>query len=182
MTVAEFMQFDDGTDTRYELVRGVPAAMAPPSGLHVEISSRIFRILSRQLAQPCRALSGGGVSLALDDVSYREPDLFVSCEPLPDQIFSQPRLIVEVLSPSTEKEDRSTKLDFYKSFPSCEAILHVWQDRRRAELHLREGASWRVTDTIGAGTVDVPSLGVRLDLDEVYPEGFQEMPDYDPGI
>ena len=47
-------------------------------------------------------------------------------------------MIVEVLSPSTEKEDRTRKLDFYKGFWTIEAILFVWQDAQRVELPERK--------------------------------------------
>ena len=57
------------------------------------------------------------------------------------------------LSPSTEKEDRTRKLDFYRSFATVEAILFVWQDTRRVELHERTEGGWLVRDMIGGGTV-----------------------------
>ena len=41
MSVADFVQWDDGTDTRYELALGAPVAMAPPSGRHAEIARNI---------------------------------------------------------------------------------------------------------------------------------------------
>jgi hypothetical protein len=47
MTVAEFLEFDDGTDTRYELVDGVPVAMSPPAGRHVFITSNVLRAPGR---------------------------------------------------------------------------------------------------------------------------------------
>lgn len=175
MTVAEFVAWDDGTEVRHELVHGRPVAMAPPSGRHVVLTRNVARALDRQLEPPCGAFIGGGVAREEADDQFRLPDVFVTCEPTPAQFFRSPRLVVEVLSPSTEKDDRTTKLDFYQSLPSVEAVLLIWQEHRRAQLHVRQGARWLAQDQIGSGTLDVPSLGVSLSLDEIY-EGL-DVPD-----
>jgi Uma2 family endonuclease len=168
MTVAEFYDWDDGTDIRHELVRGVPVAMAPPTGRHSVIINSVQRSLDRHLASPCRAYSSGGVARDDTDDECRLPDVFVSCEPVPLRCFTAPRLIVEVLSPSTEKEDRTDKLDFYKLLPSVELVLLVWQDKRRIQLHSREGLRWPAQDLIGTGTVSLTTLDLSLSLDEIY--------------
>jgi len=173
MAVAEFVDWDDGTEVRHELAHGAPVAMAPPSGRHVVITRNVARALDRQLRAPCGAFAGGGVARADADDQFRLPDVLVTCEPTPERYFRAPRLIVEVLSPSSEKDDRTDKLDFYQSLPSVEAILLVWQERRRAQLQLRQDARWVVQDLIGAGAFEVPSLGVSLSLDEVY-DGLDE--------
>lgn len=168
MTVAEFYDWYDGTDVRHELVGGVPVAMAPPSGRHVVIASNIQGSLQRRIPPPCRVLPGGGVAHGEADGECRVPDVFVSCEPTPPRYFTRPRLIVEVLSPSTEKEDRTDKLDFYQSFPSVESILFVWQDRRRVQLQTREGVRWSTQDLIGTGTVRLAGLDLSMSLEEIY--------------
>src|SRR5215213_68835 len=110
MTVAEFLVWDDGTDARHELAYGLPVAMAPPSGRHVVITRNIARELDRRLAAPCGAFTAGGVARLESDDQFRMPDVFVSCEPIPAVYFREPLLLAEVLSPSTEKEDRTDKL------------------------------------------------------------------------
>ena len=77
-------------------------------------------------------------------------------------------MIVEVLSPSTEKEDRTRKLDFYKGFWTIEAILFVWQDAQRVELQERNPNEWLVRNVIG-GTLTVSCLASEIPLDEIYP-------------
>lgn len=168
MTVAEFVRWDDGTATRHELAHGVPVAMAPPSGRHVVLTRNIARALDRQLKAPCGAFVGGGVARQESDDEYRLPDLFVSCEPTPEHYFRYPQLIVEVLSPSTEKEDRTDKLDFYRSLPSVTAIVLIWQDRRRVQVVERKDGRWLIGDLVGGGSVEAPGLGISLSLDEIY--------------
>src|SRR5918993_4176693 len=168
MTVAEFVDWDDGTEVRHELAHGVPVAMAPPSGRHAGIVGNVAAILSRQLARPCRVPQGGGVARANADDKFRLPDVLVTCEPTPERYFRAPRLVVEVLSSTTEKDDRTDKLDFHHSLPSVEAVLLIWQERRRVQLQLRDEGRWIIRDLIGAGTLDMPSLRVGLSLDEIH--------------
>lgn len=169
MTVAEFLAYDDGTQTRYELVNGALVAMNPPATRHAEVVQNIGEALNRQLGLPCRAFWGGlGIARSEEDQTWREPDLIVTCTRPQPGFFSAPRLIVEVLSPSTERDDRTTKLDFYETFPSVEAILLVWQDERRVRLRERGPDRWIDQDVIGTGTVLVRSLNVELTLDDIY--------------
>lgn len=174
LTVAEFVRWHDGTDTRHELVGGRIVAMAPPSGRHAVITSNVYDGLKARVRPPCRPLFGAGVARDLDANECRIPDVFVTCEPVPEHVFL-PRLIVEVLSPSTEKEDRTAKLDFYQSLTSVQAVLLVWQDRRRTVLHTREGPRWPAQPFIGTSTVPLQDLGVELPLDEIY--AGVELPD-----
>lgn len=166
MTVAEFVARDDGTGTRYELAYGAPMAMAPPSGWHVVITRNIARAIERQVHARCGVVMSGGVARAEGADELRLPDVFVSCEPTPPVYFREPRLVVEVLSPPTEKIERTAKLDFYRSLPSMEAILFVWEDQRRVQLIEWDGARWMMRDV--SSRFDIAGLGVGLRLDDIY--------------
>lgn len=176
MTMAEFLEYDDGTDTRHELVDGVPVAMIPPATRHVRICRNIGQALARQLRRPCEAFwSSAGVALGEAERNRRQPDIFVTCVRPAKGYFLEPRLVVEILSPSTEREDRTTKLDFYESLPSAPAILLVWQDQRRVRLRVRGEAGWQDQDVVGSGTVHVEALGVELTPDELYDDPWGEL-------
>lgn len=167
MTVAEFLAFEDGTDTRYELVNGAAVAMRPPSERHTAIASAIAGALFRKLVPPCRPYMAVGVAEGAAATSWCVPGIFVAC--VAGAGYSeQPRLLIDIRSPSSEKDDRTTRLDFYKTFPSLEAILFVWQDTRRVELHERSGEAWIVTDRIGTSSVRPKDLPIAIDMDEVY--------------
>lgn len=182
MTVAEFLAYDDGTQTRYELVDGELVAMNPPATRHAQICQNIGNALDGQLRKPCRAYwSSAGVALGESERNWRQPDILVTCVRPAKGYFLDPGLVVEVLSPSTEKEDRTTKLDFYESLPSAPAILLVWQDQRRVRLRTRGEAGWQDQDVVGSGAVRVEALGVELALDEIYHDPWEGAPDEAPG-
>jgi Uma2 family endonuclease len=167
MTVREFLTYDDGTGTRYELVDGELVAMEPETELHTKLISRLFEALALRLEPPCRPYHGGGVCLSEDDDTWRQPDVFVSCASGED-FNQQPCLVIEVMSPSTEGEDRTRKLDFYRRFPSVEAVLLVWQETRRVEFHERNEEAWFVRDLAADGTIVLRHLGLEISLDEIY--------------
>lgn len=166
MTVGEFLAYDDGTDTRYELVGGDMVAMNPPAEAHVRITMNVYDAITPLPRRPCRAYMGGGVWRAEGDDTWREPDIFISCGP--DGFSRVPRLVIEVLSPSAEKEDRTRKLDFYRGFESVEAIHFVWQDTPRVELQERVAEAWLVRDVIGGGNLSIAALGLEIRLAEIY--------------
>ncbi len=182
MTVAEFMAWPGWATSarRHELIGGAMRAMNPPRARHAEIVQNIARIVERQLPPPCRAYyAGAGVARSETDRTWREPDLVVTCVRPHRDFIREPRLIVEVLSPSTEQEDRTAKLDFYETLPSLEIVLLVWQDERRVRLRRRDGADWQDHDLVGAGTVEMRPLGLTLALDEIYADPWADLAEPD---
>lgn len=168
MTVAEFLAHDDGSSTRYELVDGVMVAMNPPHPRHADIVENVGRTLDPQVPPSCRVYrTEVGMAASDEGRHWREPGVVVTCVRPEAGYIRSPRLVVEVLSPSTEKDDRTTKLDFYETLPSLEAILLSWQDSRRVRLRTRRGDDWIDHNVIDSGTVQIESLGVELTLDEI---------------
>ena len=175
LTVGEFLAQDHDPTMRFELVDGIMVAMNPPHFGHAQLVQSIGLLLVRSLPSPCRAYwSATGVAESDDGTTWREPDIVVTCVRPDGAYVKTPRMLVEVLSPSTEKDDRTTKLDFYETLPSLEAVLLVWQDERRIRLRSRGAAGWVDQDVIGSGTVAIPGLGVSLSLDEIYADPWDE--------
>ena len=109
---------------------------------------------------------GGGVWRYPHDDTWRRPDLFISGER--DGFSRAPRMVIEIVSPATEGDDRTRKLDFYRRFESVEAILFVWQDTPRVELQERAEGAWLLRNVIGGGDVPITALGLELPLAEIY--------------
>jgi Uma2 family endonuclease len=81
-----------------------------------------------------------------------------------------PRLIVEVLSPSTEAYDRGRKFEHYKSIASLKEYLLVASDRVHLDLYTRQATGqWLLTSASGPdGTIDLGSVGCRLTTSALY--------------
>ena len=140
MSLAEFLRWEDGTDTRYELVGGFPLAMAPPAEAHRMLATRLASRIDAALAgrRPCNAqIEAGIVRLDRAD-SYFVADIAATCTPNERrrQAIKDPILIVEILSPGTERHDRLTKVPVYRSIDS---VRRDPADRFRE--HLCRGAA-----------------------------------------
>jgi len=173
MSLDEFLRWDDGTDTRYELVDGVPAAMAPPAEAHrilaMRLGSRIDAALQNR--RPCNAQIEPGVVRPDRIASYYVPDIAVTCQPNEPgrQAMVAPILIVEILSPNTERSDRRLKLPAYQAIDSVREILLIDADSLHAELYRRENSHWGIELVRGAGaTLFLASVELRVPMAELY--------------
>jgi Uma2 family endonuclease len=170
MTLAEFLEWDDGTDTRYELVRGKILAMAPPSARHSIIALKIGGVLEATLKRPCYAGANAGVIRPDRDDTFYEADLVVSCTPLDADTSTIPRpvVVIEVLSPTTAEHDRGSKLYDYRRIPSVQEIALVASEQRHVEIWRRRGPKWEVEDLIGDATLALESVGVQVPFAAIY--------------
>jgi Uma2 family endonuclease len=170
MTLAEFLEWDDGTDTRYELVRGKVVAMAPPSARHSVIASRIGGALEAGLKRPCYVGTNAGVIRPDRDDTFYEADLVVSCTPLQSDMVTipQPALVIEILSPTTAEHDRGGKLYDYRRIASVQEIALVASEQRHVEIWRRRGAKWEVEDLIGDATLELETVGVAIPFAAIY--------------
>ncbi|KAA0682944.1 Uma2 family endonuclease [Roseomonas genomospecies 6] len=170
MTVEEFLVWDDGTDTRYELVGGQPVAMAPPSDAHALLAANVVVEFGKRLRPPCRARVEAGILLPDRDDAWFQADVAVGCGPTSSKPGTvDPTIIVEILSPSTAQFDRGRKLAIYREIPSVQEILLLDSTKRCAELwHREDEQSWVVRDIIGGGTLRFPSVGIEIPMAALY--------------
>jgi Uma2 family endonuclease len=170
MSLAEFLEWDDGTDARYELVGGRPVAMAPPAEAHGTLVIRLGSQLDSRLRPPCRVVGEAGILVPHRDDTYYQADLAVTCVPpvRGTQHVRDPVLIVEVLSPSTAQHDRGTKLVDYREIPSVQEILLVSSEARRVEIWRREGARWIVETLIGDAELRLAAVDESIPLSAIY--------------
>src|SRR3712207_2949338 len=83
MTVAEFLDWDDGTETHYEIVHGQVVATAPPSPAHGRIVGNLAVQHGSRLKAPCAIVGQAGIVPPDRDGAYYEADLAVTCTPEP---------------------------------------------------------------------------------------------------
>ena len=166
MTVDEFLAWDDGTDTRYELADGVITAMTSPANAHGRLTVRAAVAIDRSLPRGCTLQAEAGVRIS--DRTFWQADLAATCRPSADREILEPSLIVEVLSSSTRAHDLGRKLNDYKSVPSVREIWLVDSERRWVQVWARAERGWIGQDHVGAGMFESPFLGVGIGLDELY--------------
>ena len=161
---------------RSEFVAGEVFAMAGGSEEHNLIVLNVGAELRGQLKdRPCRVYSSDmRVHIASDDVAAY-PDVMVICgeRRFHDDrrdVVTNPTLIVEVLSDSTEAYDRGDKFRYYRTLPSLQGYLLFSQYRVQAELFLRQDAgTWSLSIFQGlSDSIALPVIEARLSLAEVY--------------
>ena len=159
---------------RHEYVAGVIHAMTGATKRHNRVVGNIYRRLSSAAGSgPCQVYFESVKLRASDDIFYY-PDIMVACDPHDEPFYeTEPCLVAEVTSPSTENIDRREKLAVYKNVPSVKAYLIVEQNRRVVERYWRdEEGEWRQAALYNEGPVPVPCPETTLTLEDIY-EGLK---------
>jgi Uma2 family endonuclease len=173
MTLDEFLHWDDGTETRYELVAGFPLAMAPPARGHRILAARLAAAIEARLRsrRPRAAEVEARIARPDRDDSVYIADLAVSCRPYRpgEQLAPDPILIIEILSPGTERHDRLTKVPAYRDIETVTEILLIDAESSLAEVLRREGAQW-VTELVRGrdSVLRLASVDLAVPMAELY--------------
>lgn len=171
LTIGEYLKLEETATIKHEYVAGEIHAMVGASRRHNRVAGNIYRKLADAAeGGPCRVYISDMKVRVAEDLFYY-PDVMVACVPEPEDPYveSEPCLVVEVSSPSTEKTDRREKLAAYKKIPSLSAYLIVAQDRAWVERHWRsEDGVWRRADLVDEGRVPVPCPETEITLAQVY--------------
>lgn len=177
----EFLDWELRQDEKHEYHRGEvfllnrgPDGMAGGTETHARIIGNLYLALRLALRdRGCTVYTDAlGVRVEAEDL-FTYPDLSVVCGEATFYDDRRTRLLnptalVEVLSPSTEGYDRTTKSRFYRQIPSLEAYVVVSQDGPAVDVLVRDGDGWRLHSEDAEGRVAVSPLDVALDLAEVY--------------
>jgi Uma2 family endonuclease len=176
-TLGEYIDVEDGSiGVKHEYVGGEIYAMSGGSPEHAALTSALAVIIGARLrGTPCRTYSSDlRLAVSGSDV-FTYADLTVVCDPLerhPDSPshVTNPRIVVEVLSPSTERYDREQKRLYYQQIESLQEYVLVAQDRRRVEVWRREGDDWGHTIYEAGAGARLGSIDLELVVDELYDE------------
>jgi Uma2 family endonuclease len=141
-TVEDYLSGELRSETRHEFLGGTVYAMAGASEEHNAIAGNFFAALHSHLrGTPCRVFMVDmkvRLRIARDDVFYY-PDLMVACDARDtDRYFKRyPKVLIEVLSPDTERTDRREKFLSYAGIETLEEYVLVAQDRREVTVFRR---------------------------------------------
>jgi Uma2 family endonuclease len=174
MSVDEFIVWAQARPGRWELLDGVPVAMAPERLLHGDTKYRAAKALEAAIAAAgvrCRFVLDSAL-VRIDEQRACQPDALVYCgPPLPDDAFEVPApvIVVEVLSPSNALSDLRDKLLDYFLVPSIRHYLIVDADRRLVIHHERAGEGAVTTRVLRDGSLRLDPPGLTLALADLLP-------------
>jgi len=173
MSVEAYLHLDDESmGERYEYVDGYAYLLAGGTTDHSKISVNVTRELSIRLqGGPC-SVYNSDMKVRLAERRYLYPDLSVSCDERDGgtRSFLQfPRLIVEVLSPSTGLYDRSQKFDYYRTCPTLEEYVLVDTQRRAVDIYRRAKHDfWTLHFFREGDDVELTSVSLTIPLAALY--------------
>lgn len=176
LSYAEYLERERVAATKNEYYAGEIIAMAGGSRRHNSITGNIFAALYTKLTYAsCRPfLSDQRIRISqLDLGTY--PDLSVVCgelegDMIDPEAITNPCVLVEVLSPSTESYDRGKKFDFYRQIDSLEEYVLVSQQEPIVERFKRQpNGDWLLTVYKGLeATLNLTSIQTDLQLQDIY--------------
>ena len=173
VSVEDYLAAEELSEVRHEYLGGQVYAMAGETRAHNQIVGNLYAALRQQLRRgPCRLyVSDIRVNLSLrEDEYYYYPDIVVTCDARDDhpRFVRQPKLIIEVSSPGTERVDRREKFFAYTTIESLEEYLLVAQSVPEVTV-FRRSNRWRPEKIEGAGaTVTLTSLDFVLPFETIY--------------
>jgi Uma2 family endonuclease len=169
-TLEEFLAFDDGTDTSYQLFEGRIAAMNLPLRGHGALVARLITMIGNPLKPPCEVYAKAGIIPVNRRHSWYKADLIVTCTPgnYKDQFIAEPVLVVEVLSLSTSATDFNRKLPDYQQIPSMRDVLLVSSIERLIRHWRRELNGWTERRHRRSATVRLTGLPVAIATGDLY--------------
>jgi Uma2 family endonuclease len=175
MTPDEFFEWQTRQDKNYELVDGLPLlslkAMTGATVRHDQVTMNAAISLGSQLrGGPCRPHSTD-IAIRIPRGGVRRPDLTIDCGPLQDKSMEaqEPRVVLEVLSPSTINVDRFRKMDEYKSHPAIRVIILADTRAPTVAVWRRREVGWTREDYEGLqAMVPLPEIDADLSLSDLY--------------
>ena len=169
----DYLAVEQDSDRRHEFLDGVIVAMAGGSDEHNALAARLARVLGNREMGSCRYFTADQRFWIAARRRGRYADGAVICGPPEhpahdDQATTNPTIILEVLSPSTEGDDDGDKRSDFQSLASLEAYVLVAQDQRRVKVYRRSSGEWRVATYGGGDTFELPTLSAPLAVREIY--------------
>jgi len=176
MSAAEYLAFERASADRHEFVDGELYSMSGASYAHnLILFALAFRLQEALLSGGCRVVTSGQRIAMKRRANYVYPDIVVVCgapelEDDHGDTLLNPTVIVEVLSPSTERFDRGRKLEMYKTIESVREVLLVSQELPQVDVYTRHGDGfWVHRGILGLeATLTLGSVPVSITLAELY--------------
>lgn len=171
MTLVDFLAWEENQTERHEFFRGETFAMVGGTARHnrviLNLASRIGDHLD---GTPCQVFAEN-MKVQIS-VSVLYPDVMVTCgkaDAGDEQTVTDPKLIIEVLSPSTKGYDKRDKFILYRTLSSLREYVLIDPAQRQIEVFtLAEGGTWLLTDQTAADVLTLASIECKLAMELVF--------------
>ena len=171
----EYLEGELVSETKHEYVAGHVYAMSGGTMNHQRVAVSFIRLCGNQLTGGSCSPTGSDfklhVSLGSEEEAFYYPDGMIICGPISGDAFftDSPSVILEVLSPSTRRNDETQKLRDYLTIPSLQTYIMAEADSPLLVLHRREGEGFRREMIAGLDAVlELPEVGISIPLAELY--------------
>lgn len=184
MTVEQYLVLDEATDGKYEFLDGYAYMLRPPSSLyddlhrtvdmagssvnHAAICAAMTGILYQALSGSSCMVYTCDARMQLAERQHLYPDLVVACGEQSGTMLVNPTVVIEVISPNSEKRDRGEKLKTYKSLPTVQEYVLIGSEYQAIEVHRHEGRFWKEQHYYQGNLVELKSIEISFPFDQVY--------------
>jgi len=177
LSLKEYLEIEISSQTKYEYHDGAIYAMSGGTLNHGWICGNVFGEIRNDLREKgsgCRVMNSEIKLHISSKNSYVYPDAMVICgevEKSESEVnaVTNPTVIVEVLSKTTESYDRGDKFFLYQTISSLKEYILIKQDKPQVEIYRRMGDLWQISQIIGMETnLVIPSLELTISLEEIY--------------
>lgn len=169
----QFLELEQLNTSKHEWLNGIVYMMAGGTFEHGRLVDNVLVALRQALAgRPCTPFAGNFLVRTPSGLGAY-PDVMVFCAPIeghpvdPKRAATNPTVIVEVLSESTEEYDRGEKFENYKSIPTLEDYVLVRQNAPGIEVYSRS-TGWQRREATEGGSLQIPSIDVTLSVSDVW--------------
>ncbi len=170
----EYHEIERTSEIKHEYIDGQIYAMSGGNTDHAAIAINIIAALKAHLRGKTCKVFNSDVKVQpfeYEDPSYL-PDVTVTCNPNDykrgSTVIRSPRLIAEVLSPSTERKDRGRKLRDYQACPSMEEYVIISTRYQQVEIFYRAGEVWTHRQFTAGQEVILISMDLTISISDLY--------------
>ncbi len=173
LTADEYLAIERAAVSKSEFFDGEMTPMSGGSEPHAFISGNVFLALKLQLKRPGLRVYGSDMRIRTSEGLYTYPDVCVLAEERQfdgdrHDVLTNPALIVEVLSPSTEAYDRGLKFRRYQQIDSLRTYILVSQHHPCVEVFSKQSDGRWISTLVRSGLIEIPFPACQIDIIEVY--------------
>jgi Uma2 family endonuclease len=176
LTIEEYLEIDKNSEEKFEYFDGEVFNMSGVHPNHSRLELRLARLLGEQIEKRGCTIFSSNLRVKVPSMPpYRYPDLSALCgKPEFEEhsgllCLTNPVVLVEILSPSTEAFDRGEKFTQYKSIPSLREYLLIPQNKKNVTHYSKQSErAWLQTEYSAGEVLQISSLECELDVDALY--------------